>query len=220
MYQINPHFLMNTLNSVNWLAKMHGQKEISQFVTELNAMLAYNLGKTNTATTFRSEVEMLRNYINLQKMRYDFEAILEIEEGDYLDQPTVRMLLQPLVENAIRYGIGEQGIIMIKMFHDPRWNFVGITIEDKGKGLTKEELRKLSQPFRYQGDGRTENDGIGLRYVKSMLDSYYKEKAFLSINSELGKGTRVTIKPSPVPEAVNTAPSGSFTVARPPSAGW
>lgn len=193
MYQINPHFLMNTLNSVNWLAKMHGQKEISQFVTELNSMLAYNLGKTHTATTFRSEVEMLRNYINLQKMRYDFEAILEIEEGDYLDQPTVRMLLQPLVENAIRYGIGEQGIIMVKMFHDPRWNFVGITIEDRGKGLNKEELRKLSQPFRYQGDGRTENDGIGLRYVKSMLDSYYKEKAFLSINSELGKGTKITL---------------------------
>lgn len=193
MYQINPHFLMNTLNSVKWLAKLHQQKEISEFVTELISMLAYNLGKTDKVTTFRTEVGMLRNYINLQKVRYDFEAVIEVEEGDYLDSPTVRMLLQPLVENAIRYGIGESGIIQIRMFSHPVNRIVVITIEDKGVGLTKEELDKLSQPFSYSADGRSENDGIGLRYVRSMLDSYYKGNAFLTINSEPGKGTKITL---------------------------
>lgn len=193
IYQINPHFLLNTLNSIHWLAKINNQPEIANFVTELNSMLAYNLGKLEKKTTFRTEVAMLLNYINIQKVRYDFDAVIEIEEGSYLDMPTVRMLLQPMVENAIRYGIGSDGMILIRMFYEMKRNYVVIMIEDHGQGLTLEKLKKLQEPFHYQNDGSCENDGIGLRYVRSMIETFYGERAFLSINSELKKGTKITL---------------------------
>ncbi|NMA65677.1 MAG: histidine kinase [Clostridiaceae bacterium] len=193
IYQINPHFLMNTLNSVKWLAKLHNQPEISNFITDLNSILAYNLGKMDKITTFASEINMLRSYINLQQMRYDFKATIEVEEGEYLNWPTVRMLLQPLVENAIRYGLGDEGVINIRIFYHEERNLVVIMIEDRGKGLTKEKLIQLQEPFHYKQDGSSENAGIGLRYVRSMLESYYGDKAFMSINSEAGRGTKITL---------------------------
>lgn len=192
IYQINPHFLMNTLNSVHWLAKAHNQPEISKFITNLNSILAYNLGKLDKDTTFRSEINMLQNYIDLQKMRYDFNASIDVEEGAYLDQPTVRLLLQPLVENAIRYGLGDQGVIEIRIFHHDVRNYVVIMIEDHGKGLSRDKLMQLQEPFRYNQDSK-ENSGIGLRYVRSMLETYYKDKAIMNINSEEGRGTKITL---------------------------
>ncbi|SHO53893.1 sensor histidine kinase [Anaerocolumna xylanovorans] len=192
IYQINPHFLMNTLNSVHWLAKSHNQPEISKFITNLNSILAYNLGKLDKDTTFRSEINMLQNYIDLQKMRYDFDASIDVEEGPYLDQPTVRLLLQPLVENAIRYGLGDQGIIEIRIFYHDVRNYVVLMIEDHGKGLSKDKLMQLQEPFRYNQDSK-ENSGIGLRYVRSMLETYYGDKAIMNINSEKGRGTKITL---------------------------
>jgi two-component system sensor histidine kinase YesM len=92
-YQINPHFLMNTLHSIHWLAKMHNQKQIEIFTTELNYILAYSLGKIDKKATVRTEIKMLRSYLHLQKMRYDFQFEVEVEDGDYLDTPTARMIL-------------------------------------------------------------------------------------------------------------------------------
>lgn len=107
LYQINPHFLLNTLNSIQWMAQMSHQREISEFVQRLKKLLSYNLGKEGRQTTLRMELEIVKEYIALQQMRYDFIIEMNIEDGSYLDQPTVRMLFQPLVENAIRYGLGD-----------------------------------------------------------------------------------------------------------------
>lgn len=81
-------------------------------------LLSYNLGKEGRETTLRKEIEMVKNYIFLQQKRYDFEVDIAVEEGEYLNVPTVRMMLQPLVENAIRYGLGEEGKIAIQTFFD------------------------------------------------------------------------------------------------------
>ena len=116
-YQINPHFLMNTLHSIHWLAKMHQQTEIEIFTTELNYILAYSLGKSDKNATVRTEIKMLQSYLRLQKMRYDFKAEVEVEDGDYLDTQTARMIVQPIAENAIRHGLGEPGCLWIKVSH-------------------------------------------------------------------------------------------------------
>ena len=68
-----------------------------------------------------------------------------------------------------------------------------ITIKDNGKGLNLEQLERLNRPFEYTSDGSAENDGVGLRYVRSMLESFYGGRALLAINSELYKGTKVTL---------------------------
>lgn len=193
MYQINPHFLLNTLNSVQWMAQLDGQRDISRFVTDFKAILAYNLGKEEKNSTLRTEVEIAEKYINLQKQRYDFDASLEVEEGDYLDVETVRMLLQPMIENALRYGLGELGRVDIRIFYDAQRNYAVITIQDYGNGLDREKLEELNRPFQYEGNGKEENAGIGLRYVRHCLEGFYGGEASLTINSEIGKGTKVTI---------------------------
>ena len=193
MYQINPHFVLNTLNSIEWMAMMDHNTDISHFVSDLKALLIYNLGKGGKKCTLRTEIEMGRKYINLQKQRYDFEAVIEVDEGEYLETETIRMLLQPLIENALRYGLGEKEEIDIRVFFDSVRQYAVITVQDYGKGLDQEKLAQLNEPFRYRDDAREENRGIGLRYVRSCLKGFYGEEAILTVNSALGKGTRITI---------------------------
>lgn len=190
-YQINPHFLMNTLNSVYWMAKCGGQTEIQSFISELNNILGYSLGKTDEKTTIRTELHVLRSYLNLQKKRYRFDTDISVEEGPYLDSPTARLIFQPLAENAIQHGLGESGLLKIHIFYQRTRRKAVVILEDNGKGVTQEELRFLQQPFR----NRTENRGrgIGLRYVRSMLESFYGDGAFFSIDSRPQIGTRVTL---------------------------
>ena len=97
LFQINPHFLLNTLNSIQWMARMSHQDNITEFVQRLKKLLSYNLGKEGMQTTLRTEIDIVKEYIALQQMRYDFVIEMNVEEGSYLEQPTVRMLLQPLL---------------------------------------------------------------------------------------------------------------------------
>ncbi len=194
LYQINPHFLLNTLNSVQWMARMRDQKEISDFVQKLKMLLSYNLGKEGSETTLRQELDILDKYIALQQMRYDFTVEMNVEEGEYLDQPMVRMLLQPLVENAIRYGLGDDEKISIQVFQDHTRRQAVIAISDSGKGLKQEEIDQINEPFDYKPYNRgNENRGIGLRYVKAVLDSFYDGQTSLFVNSRKGRGTKITI---------------------------
>ncbi len=192
-YQINPHFLMNSLHSIHWLAKMHNQTEIENFTTELNYILAYSLGKIDKQATVRTELKMLQAYLTLQKMRYDFYSTVEVEEGDYLHTPTARMILQPIAENAIHHGLGESGILKVHVLHSNLRNTIIITIEDNGRGLSAEELTNIQEPFQKNTARDSKSNGIGLRYVRSMLESFYGDRAVISINSKLTKGTKVTL---------------------------
>ncbi len=192
-YQINPHFLMNSLHSIHWLAKMHNQTEIEKFTTELNYILAYSLGKIDKQATVRTELKMLQAYLTLQKMRYDFYSTVEVEEGDYLHTPTARMILQPIAENAIHHGLGESGILKVHVLHSNLRNTIIITIEDNGRGLSAEELTNIQEPFQKNTARDSKSNGIGLRYVRSMLESFYGDRAVISINSKLTKGTKVTL---------------------------
>ena len=165
LYQINPHFLLNTLNSVQWMARMSRQDNITEFVQRLKRLLAYNL-----------VIEM------------------NVEEGRYLEQPTVRMLLQPLVENAIRYGLGDDEKITIQVFEDNIRGLAIITILDSGNGLTQEEINQINEPFDYDVKKMQHgNRGIGLRYVKAMLESFYEGETNLFVNCKKGYGTKITI---------------------------
>ncbi len=100
-------------------------------------------------TTLRTEIDIVKDYIALEQMRYDFVIEMNVEEGRYLEQPTVRMLLQPLVENAIRYGLGDDEKITIQVFEDNIRGLAGITILDSGNGLTQEEIYQINEPFDY-----------------------------------------------------------------------
>src|SRR4029079_11461760 len=79
LYQINPHFLMNTLDTVHWLALMNGQNEIDKLVLSLNKLLYYNLGKMGDTSTIGDEIEALKEYLQLQQIRYDFRFEVDID---------------------------------------------------------------------------------------------------------------------------------------------
>lgn len=189
-YQINPHFLMNTLNSVRWLAVMHKQSEIESFVSSLIFLLSYNLGKSEETATFRSEIKVLRTYLELQQMRYDFELVLDIVEGSYLDGSVARFILQPIVENAVCHGLDDNGKLEISISPDETLQMVHIMIRDDGKGLSQETLALLQ---RDTPDQQQTGWGIGLRYVRSMLESFYGHKAYMVIESTPNQGTTVTL---------------------------
>lgn len=192
MYQINPHFVLNTLYSVQWMAQKEGNLEIRGFVHDLIVILSYNLGKEKAVSTLRTEVEIARKYIEIQKQRYDFEIMLEVEEGEYLDEPTIRMLLQPLIENSLQHGLGESGRLEVWIFEDTSRNYAAIIVRDYGEGLNMEEYDRICRPLGVEPES-PQKAGIGFRYVRYMLEAFYGEKAILNVNSAIGKGTKINI---------------------------
>lgn len=192
MYQINPHFVLNTLYSVQWMAQKEGNLEIRGFVHDLMVILSYNLGKEKAVSTLRTEVEIARKYIEIQKQRYDFEIMLEVEEGEYLDEPTIRMLLQPLIENSLQHGLGESGRLEVWIFEDTSRNYAAIIVRDYGEGLNMEEYDRICRPLGVEPES-PQKAGIGFRYVRYMLEAFYGEKAILNVNSAIGKGTKINI---------------------------
>ena len=182
-YQINPHFLMNALNSVHWMAVTRGEKEIDSFIYCLNYILGYSLGKTSKIATFRTELQSLEAYVKLQQKRYDFTADFQVEQGAYLDYPCARLILQPVAENAVCHNMDAFGTLRFTMKQEQeRW--VTMTISDDGKGF---EVSKFSQP-------QEKNQGIGLQYVRRCLEDFYGGQATMEIYSKTGEGTVVVIR--------------------------
>nr|WP_255654601.1 histidine kinase [Cohnella sp. REN36] len=192
-YQINPHFLMNALNSVRWLAVMHRQADIDKFVSSLIFLLNYNLGKSQETATLRTETKVMRAYLDLQQMRYDFEVKLDLVEGSYLDCPVARFILQPIVENAVCHGLDEHGKLEISISPDEAAHIATVVIRDDGKGLSQEMLVLLRREAPDPPDPQQTGWGIGLRYVRSMLKSFYGDEARLHIDSTPSLGTTVTM---------------------------
>lgn len=190
-YQINPHFLMNALNSAHWMAVMHQQHDIDSYISKLNYILSYSLGKSDQRATLRTEIKMLQTYIDLQKMRYDFDVSINIEDGDYLDTQVPRLILQPLAENAICHGLDENGMLTVNVSADYDSRMIKVVIKDNGKGLDKETLEAIRHPGAL--DDRSFGQGIGLRYVYLMLEAFYGGRALMIIESELLQGTTVTL---------------------------
>ncbi|MFS0726886.1 sensor histidine kinase [Paenibacillus sp. 1P07SE] len=188
-HQINPHFLMNTLDTAHWLAVMNGQKEIDRLVLSLNKLLHYNLGKLGEGSTIREEIDSLRQYLILQQIRYDFEFDVRIDVDDaVLDIEVPRFILQPLVENALYHGLDDGGQIFVGVaLHEE----VEITIEDNGTGITDEKIAELLEEK--QDAKEKVGMGIGMSYVKRIIHSHYEGQARLTIDSELGKGTAIRL---------------------------
>ncbi|TDQ33715.1 sensor histidine kinase [Aureibacillus halotolerans] len=186
MYQINPHFLMNTLDTIRWMAWLNGEKEIDRNVQSLIKLLSHNLGKRGELTTLTDELMSVTNYLKLQQIRYDvtFEVSDNLTLFE-LQQMVPRFILQPLAENALYHGVQNKGHITIHAMR--KGNTISVTVVDKGQGISREKQEELlSSPA-------TQGMGIGMQYVRRVLDHHYDGNARLVIESELGKGTTVTL---------------------------
>ena len=143
--QINPHFLYNTLDSINWMAIEKEEYEISKMIRNLGVILRYSVNKSNQIVTIRELADWLEKYISLQQMRFNdaFSYRLNIEEETYTEK-VYKLLLQPFVENAIIHGFKEMesgGLLQIDIMAAEHGQGIIIIIEDNGAGMPQEMLK-------------------------------------------------------------------------------
>ncbi|GMQ62863.1 sensor histidine kinase [Vallitalea sp. AN17-2] len=191
--QINPHFLYNTLQSVKALALFKKTNDISKIVTLIGNMLRYAIYNSDELVNISSEIKHLSDYIKIQNYRYsnkfEYEVLAEIKLDQY---KTLKLILQPIVENSIIHGLQEniKGLITINIFlHD---NNVHLRIDDNGKGMSSEELQRI-RSYINDTSQKDKSNSIGLKNVNERIKLKYGELYGVEIDSKLDIGTRVTI---------------------------
>lgn len=166
--QVNPHFLYNTLESINWMAKLGDSKGVSVMVTTLGKFLRYGISKKGDIVTVREELQQTENYLTIQKIRYGkrFEISFQVEEDIY-DKKMLKLLIQPLVENAIIHGLEPKvgsGILIIRGFKKNK--NIEFCIMDNGVGM---------------GKSNTKGEGIGMENVNKRIKLKYGEDYGLKV---------------------------------------
>lgn len=208
--QIDAHFLYNTLENLKMLAEVEAQYTISDALTSLGALMRYSLKWSSEYVQLRDELQHIRNYIAIMNMRYDdkLDLQLDIPEG-YREQEMLKMSLQPLVENAVKHGMRtertrrEGMAIRIRAWRGDESTYIEVT--DNGAGMPGEKLAELREKLvmddvRFQVQygqrlsGEQEGRGIGLRNVMQRIAMHYGGEYGLTVDSEEGAYTRVTIK--------------------------
>ncbi|GAB6929472.1 hypothetical protein JCM10914A_34550 [Paenibacillus sp. JCM 10914] len=203
--QINPHFLYNTLDSIYWMAKNYDADEISEMVINLSKFFRLSLNKGREMFTIEESIVHLHYYLRIQQLRFmdNFEVNYEISE-DSRAVPILKLLLQPLVENAIIHGMegkSSGGRVVISS-HIEKEKTVVISVKDNGPGIGEERLRYMQHELELMDARRVPNstqddehvkDLFGLRNVLGRMKLYYGHEAKLAVDSVVGVGTTVTI---------------------------
>jgi len=188
--QINPHFLYNTLSSINWLIKTAANDDASMMVMSLSCMLRAALGK-QLMIPLDEEAHLLESYINIQKIRYEDRAEFYVNiDKDHMKYLVPNMILQPIVENSINYGVENMlEICTISITSRDIGEDIEIIIDDNGPGIennTMEKLRNSEIP--------SKGSGIGLKNIDDRLKLIFGEDYGVKIESESGIGTRIIIR--------------------------
>lgn len=190
--QINPHFLYNTLDTINWMAIDRDEFDISNAINSLATILRYAITDSNGTVTVRDEVEWLRKYIYLQQFRLKSKFIRKIEvQPEVLEVKIHKLLLQPFVENAIIHGFrGEQEQCILEVIFTGETDGLHIAIRDNGSGMEPELVEKVNFGQQIRSE---EKSHIGMDNAIMRLNSYSDGKAKIFVKSEMGKGTEVNI---------------------------
>ena len=189
--QISPHFLYNTLDSIVWMAEGGNNRQVVEMTTDLSDFL---LSGGKDFITVEEEESHIRSYLKIQKIRYEdiLDYSIQIEPG-IKDHIVLKMLLQPLVENALYHGIKNKrggGCIIIRGYED-RDNLI-FEVEDNGSGMDPETLEKVRKKLSGTFEGEQadlKKGGFGLNNVAQRLRMYYGDQAEILVESEKGIGT-------------------------------
>lgn len=190
--QINPHFLYNTLDSIVWMITGERYDDAVFMITQLASLFRISLSRGKTVIKIEDEIKHAQNYMNIQKIRYknSFEVDFEIEK-EILDGCTVKLVLQPLLENAIYYGMefmDGEGEIHVRGYR--KGDDVYLEVEDNGLGMPEEEAAEL-----LNGEERPHKhgSGVGLINVHSRLRLRFGDEYGLIIHSCPDEGMRIQI---------------------------
>jgi len=191
--QINPHFLVNTLNSIRFMAMVAKFDSIKNMAEALTKIVACSFKGENSFYTIKEEIEILESYVYLMKIRYsdNFEVDFEVDKG-CLDYKVPRLIIQPILENSIIHGFEDMediGHIIIQVYEKD--GQVIFNIEDNGQGMTGEAIKAVLS------GGKKEDPmyrGIGVSNVNRRIQLNYGKEYGITMDSELGEYTHTVIK--------------------------
>ena len=195
VYQINPHFLYNTLDSINMLARKNSDLQVANMVTNLSRLFRLSLNRGMDMITVREEIAHVTYYLKIQKLRFEDQLDWHVDVSeDILDIPIMKFIMQPIVENAIYHGIkskNKYGFIAIRC--ERKENNLVLVVEDTGKGMDKDTLEKLNQRMHDKIRENRETRGYGIWNVNQRIKMFYGEQYGITIESVFRYGTKISI---------------------------
>ena len=194
--QMNPHFLYNTLDTINWLAFKEKQTEICNLVAAISSLIRASISNKKSIITIEQELDYVKNYIYIQHIRYKdrFDIIYDIDES-LLKQAVPKLIIQPIVENAIIHGIENsknKNLLYISVKRENECTI--IIVKDTGIGMTDEKVSELlKEPLNAEGDEQKAHTNLGLYAVHKRIQLMYGDLYGLTVQSQAGEGTTVTL---------------------------
>lgn len=190
--QIKPHFLYNTLDNLKWMAKEQGADEVASTITSLSTFFRIFLSNGREMITVAEEFKHTKAYLDIQKVRYrerlSYELILDDRIRSF---QTLKIMIQPMVENAIYHGIKpKNGPGRITVTGRMEGTFIEFVIEDDGVGMTKQQVEELTERLKRLDA----SEHFGMVNTLTRLRATYGEDADLNVESSVGVGTRVTVR--------------------------
>ena len=196
--QITPHFLYNTFDTIIWLAEQEQTEEVVKITKAFSNFLRISLSRGHEWITVDQELDHIRNYLTIQKIRYADILNYEIEVNpDLVESKIIKLTLQPLVENAIYHGIKNKrgrGHINVNVdYSDESKEFIKFAVKDDGAGFTEERLAEVKNELETGSENAEKLSSVyGLYNVNKKLKLYYGEKTEgLQIESEHRKGSTI-----------------------------
>jgi two-component system, sensor histidine kinase YesM len=194
--QINPHFLYNTMYSIKGLCDMGLNKDASQMISALASFFRIGISKGRDIISIHDEMEHIQHYLFIQEMRYgdDFSYEIEIDK-EIISYNIIKLSLQPLIENAIYHGVKQkrgQGKITIRGYQVK--DIIHLEVEDNGNGIEPQKLKDILLEIETSNQEKKKYIGIGLQSVNERIKIHFGNQYGLTIASEPGNGTVVSIK--------------------------
>ena len=187
--QLNPHFLYNTLDSMKWMGVTHGVPQVATLAQDLAGILRTSISGEEFVT-LGCELELLERYIDIQLIRFEDRFACEIEVDDALMNLLVpKMVLQPIVENAVIHGVRDMDDGYIKVYARCEDGELRLYVQDNGRGMDSEQSGALSF-----GVSSKPGEHLGLYNVDSILRLHYGEAYGLSVRSRPGEGCLVMVR--------------------------
>ncbi len=192
--QIKPHFLYNTLDTINWMAREHGATDVVRMVEALTNMFRLGLSQGKDFITVKEEIEHVKNYLYIQSVRYEDKLTYVIDASeDCLKIVIPKLILQPLVENAIYHGIKlKKGGGEIRISAKKENGQLILSVYDTGAGMSREELNSLRQSIEDIKNGKS--GSFGMTYVIERLKLYANEGFDIEVESYEGAYTQVIVR--------------------------
>jgi len=190
--QIKPHFILNVLNNIKWMAYIRNNNEVGQMISRLAGIIEGSIGKNGSLVTLRQEVAYIEDYVALMKMKYNEKVTVEYDIPDNLmSAEVIKFMLQPVIENSIRHGIEPlqgKGSIRISAMSDLKELHIFVT--DNGVGMAEEKLCRIREWLLDEAE-EDRSESIGIKNVHDRIRLQYGERYGITLNSERGQGTTV-----------------------------